>query len=137
MPRIFGMKTFAPRIRENKVVLIGGEIRSDVLKKPQNIEPQNIDPQNIEPQNVEPQKCFGHVEINFGLVFFCGSAVLLSPPPTNRILPHIFGMKTFAPNRFSYGTNQFRRYSEDLQICADAATSAGVETQRPESAGLA
>jgi len=25
-------------------------------------------------------------------------------------------MKTFAPNRFSYGTNQYRRHSEDFQI---------------------
>ena len=57
-------------------------------------------------------------------------------PPTNRILPRIFGMKTFAPNRFSYGTNQYRRHFEGLQISADAAAPAGVETQRPESAGL-
>jgi hypothetical protein len=28
-------------------------------------------------------------------------------PPQNRILPHVFGMKIFEPNRFSYGTNHF------------------------------
>ncbi len=33
-------------------------------------------------------------------------------PPTSRILPHIFGMKTFAPGRFSYGTNQYRKPSK-------------------------
>jgi hypothetical protein len=50
-------------------------------------------------------------------------------PPTNRILPHIFGMKTFAPNRFSYGTNQFRRYFEALQICLQAWKHSGLSQQ--------
>jgi hypothetical protein len=50
-------------------------------------------------------------------------------PPTNRILPHIFRVKTFAPNRFSYGTNQYRRHSEDLQICLQAWKHSGLSQQ--------
>ena len=50
-------------------------------------------------------------------------------PPTNRILPRIFGMKTFTPNRFSYGTNQYRRHSEDLQICLQAWKHSGLGQQ--------
>jgi hypothetical protein len=50
-------------------------------------------------------------------------------PPTNRILPCIFGMKTFAPNRFSYGTNQYRRHFEDLQIRLQAWKHSGLSQQ--------
>jgi len=38
-------------------------------------------------------------------------------------------LKTFAPNRFSYGTNRYRRHSEDLQICLQAWKHSGLSQQ--------
>jgi hypothetical protein len=38
-------------------------------------------------------------------------------------------MKTFAPNRFSYGTNQYRRHFEDLQIRLQAWKHSGLSQQ--------
>ena len=118
------MKTFVPRIRENKVVLIGGGIRSDVLKKPQ----------IIEPQNVEPQKCFGHVEINFGLVFFCGSAVLLFcgsavllSPPDQPHLALYFRYEDLCPKQIFI----WHKPAQEV-IRGSPNLPAGVETQRPE-----
>ncbi|MEY4202689.1 MAG: hypothetical protein RL013_391 [Bacteroidota bacterium] len=50
-------------------------------------------------------------------------------PHQNRILPRVFGMKTFEPNRLSYGTNHvcltavlhhFTISSERLAIIVDS-----------------
>ena len=62
-------------------------------------------------------------------VFWTQKKPSMRTPPTNRILPRIFGMKTFAPNRFSYGTNQYRRCFGSLQICLQAWKHSGLSQQ--------